>query len=280
MWHVISAILLGVLAFPAWAHEYHVGDIFIFHPYAHSTPPGAGHGEGYLMLVNLGEADERLLAVQTDFGEATIRRRATPEDVAVPINGLALPVGETISLTPGGTHIRFEGTAGRPFAIGDKFNVTLVFEQLGAVALEFWVESRAAQDVSTAEQPVVLDTSERPPISVIDRAAVSQALRALVGADAVISHVAVAENVALAGWYAGDKGGRAFLRETDGLWTVELFSGPSLATSAGLRAQRLSPSAARRLHAGVLDAEADLDPDIRVRIDGFVGTVFVDGGTR
>ena len=278
----ISAILLVLIAVPAWAHEYQVGDMFIFHPYAHSTPPGASYGEGYLEFTNLGEADERLLTIESDFGEATIRQQAAPGGAAVPVGGLVLPAGETVSLTPGSTHVRFEGTAGRPFTIGDKFNVTLVFEHLGAVTVEFWVESRAAQD-TLAEQdtlittaPMPPDATESAPIAEADRAAVSQALNALIGSDVTISHVAIVENVALAGWYNADTGGRAFLRKTEDLWMVELFSGASLVSSAGLRAQRLSPSAARQLQANVMAAEADLSPDVRARIDVFVGTVFVD----
>ena len=272
----ISAILFVLIAVPAWAHEYQVGDMFIFHPYVHSTPPGASHGEGYLEFTNLGEVDERLLAVETGFGEVTIRQQVDEGGAAPPIDGLDLPAGETVSLRPGSLHVRFEGITRRPFAIGDKFNVTLVFEQLGAVTVEFWVESRAAQDALTETEPVAPDAVEPAPIAAADRAAVSQALDALIGPDVTISHVAIVENVALVGWYNANAGGRAFLRKTGDLWMAELFSGQSLVSSAGLRAQRLSPSVARRLQANVMAAEADLSLDVRTRIDGFVGTVFVD----
>lgn len=280
MQRFLIGILFVLMGVPAWAHDYRVGDIFIFHPYAHATPPSASHGEGYLEFTNLGDEDERLLAVQTDFGEATIREKASDGGASRPIDGLELPAGETVSLTPGAMHIRFEGIADRPFAIGDKFNVTLVFKRLGAVTIEFWVESRAAQDGTAAPETEQLGADDPTPAKDADRAAISEALNAMIGRDMTISHVALVENAALAGWYNNDTGGRAFLRRIDDVWTVELLSGPSLVTSAGLRAQRLSPSGARQLRANVTAAEAGLRPDVRARIDGFVGTVFVDNGSR
>ena len=276
MQRFLFGVVFALIVAPVWAHEYQRGDIIIIHPYAHATAPGASHGEGYMGLLNTGNASERLLAVRTEFGEATIRKQSNSEGAALPVDGVDLPTGDIISLSPGGLHIRFEGIADRPFAVGDMFDATLVFEELGEVTIEFWVEGRAAYTPTPIEEPEQQQTAEGVVATEADRTDVGEALAALMGPDIAISHMALIETAALVGWTDGDAGGRAFLRKTGDLWTVELLSGPSLVTPAGLRAQRLSPSAARQLQTTVNSAEADLSQDVREQIDGFVGTVFVE----
>lgn len=267
---------LALFATPGLTHEYQVGDILIIHPYAHATVQGSDHTLGYLALLNLGENAERLLAVRTDFGNAVIHEAVEGTGPTFLVDGVDLPSGEMVSLDPDSLFIRFEGTAERPFVVGDIFDATLVFQQLGEVTVEFWIESRAAQDVTILDDTPEQAVDEPALASDTDIHGIREALIGLMGPGITISHTAVIETAALVGWYSDNEGGRAFVRKAGDAWTVEVLSGESLATPAGLRAQRLSPSAARALETRVVAAEVDLSPDVRTRIDSFTGTVFVD----
>jgi copper(I)-binding protein len=57
--------LFGVLALPAFAHDYRLGAIEIGQPWARATPPTAESGGGFLVLKNTGTTPDRLIAVKS-----------------------------------------------------------------------------------------------------------------------------------------------------------------------------------------------------------------------
>ena len=146
--HSLLAALAAALsvAGAARAHEFRVGDLTIGHPYAIETPATAKSGAGYLTITNAGDAPDRLLAVEAAVPRAEIHTSET--DAAgvtrmLPVDGVEIPPGGTVTLEPGGLHVMFMGL-GAPFEAGAKIDATLVFEKAGEVAVEFNVEPRGA----------------------------------------------------------------------------------------------------------------------------------------
>ncbi|WP_099866132.1 copper chaperone PCu(A)C [Pararhizobium haloflavum] len=129
-----------IVALPANAHDYTVGDIAIGHPWTRATPPSATIGGGYLTLDNGGATTDRLVGgsspvaerveihtMEIDGGVMKMRKLA---------DGVEIPAGETVDLAPGGLHIMLIGLK-QPIAEGDMVPVTLEFEQGGSVEVEF-----------------------------------------------------------------------------------------------------------------------------------------------
>ena len=57
------------------------------------------------------------------------------------VDGVELAPGETITLQPGQKHVMFMGLNGDPFEAGEEVPARLIFEQAGAVAVVFNVET-------------------------------------------------------------------------------------------------------------------------------------------
>ena len=101
--------------------------------------PGQPVGGGYVTIRNTGAADDRLVSVSSPLaGRAEIHEMAMANDVMKmrKLNdGIAVPAGQTVQLTPGGFHFMFFNVK-KPFAEGDKVPVTLTFEKAGQVSIE------------------------------------------------------------------------------------------------------------------------------------------------
>ncbi len=131
----------------AFAHEYEIGDLMIDHPVVRATPPGAKVAGGYLLIVNSGKSDDRLLGGTADFaGKTEVHEMKMENDVmkmqALP-DGLPVPAGETVSLKPGGYHVMFMDLK-QQLKIGEKHKVMLTFEKAGKVEVTFQTKSIAA----------------------------------------------------------------------------------------------------------------------------------------
>ena len=144
--------VLAALAPPAAAHEYQLGDLVIDHPFAFETPVTARTGAGYVMITNNGTTNDRLLAVEADFPRVMLHTTEVDGDVTRMVHLMAvdLPAGETVMFQPGAMHIMFMGLDA-PFAIGDSFPATLVFENAGTIDVEFKVEARTDADHDTMD---------------------------------------------------------------------------------------------------------------------------------
>lgn len=145
---VLSALAFA-LALCAWggaaqAHDSHVGDLHLDHPWIPETPPGASTAAGYLEISNQGDEPDRLLAVRCAFARSAELHEVTIDDSGTmqmrPLShGLEIPPGATIKLARGGYHLMFMHVLERPVA-GDMLPVTLVFEQAGEVEAMFLVQ--------------------------------------------------------------------------------------------------------------------------------------------
>ena len=59
----------------------------------------------------------------------------------LPVEGVEIPPGQTVTLEPGAMHVMFMGL-GAPFVAGETVAATLVFEKAGRVEVEFNVQPR------------------------------------------------------------------------------------------------------------------------------------------
>lgn len=125
-----------------------VGELRLDDPWARATPPGTSVSGGFLTVRNLGDQDDRLVAVRSSAAREVqihevrddggmMRMRPLPD-------GLAIPAGASVALQPGGYHLMFIEPQ-RPFAGGDVVVATLVFEKAGDVEVSFQVRGEAAR---------------------------------------------------------------------------------------------------------------------------------------
>ena len=141
-----AALAFAALCTPLFAHDYKVGDLTIDHPFAFETPTTAMTGGGFLTITNMGETDDRLLAVEADYPRVEIHTTVMEDSIArmQQVEAVDLPAGETVTLAPGGMHIMFMGLRGTPFVAGESFDATLIFEQAGRLDVTFSIEERTA----------------------------------------------------------------------------------------------------------------------------------------
>ena len=214
-----------------------------------------------------------------DFPRVSLHGTETdPQGVTrmIPIDGIEIAPGETVTLAPGGMHVMFMGLDGDPFEEGERIPATLVFERAGEISVEFWVEPRDGGmtgheghdhgSIEPGHDPVILAEAQA-------------ALRDVLGADTIIGPAAAfAGNAAVLHWEIAGEAGRAFLRQEAGGWSVILLSGESLRFAATFRILGLSPRIATELEARIATVEADLDATQRAAHDAFAGTLLlVDG---
>ena len=142
----IAAVMISGAT--ASAHEYKAGDLMVDHPMAFETAQTAQTAGGFMTITNMGDSDDRLLAVEADFPRVEVHTTERDGEIARMIHleeGLEIPAGETVSLQPGGYHVMFMGLRGDPFEVGEEVPATLVFENAGRLDVMFKVEERKAR---------------------------------------------------------------------------------------------------------------------------------------
>ncbi len=146
----IPALLATLGLFPpftaprAKAHSYTQGDIVIGHPWTRVANQG-GTGAGYLTLRTAGAAD-RLVSASTPVAR-TVELHTMIRDGDVmrmrPVEDIAVPPGQTVTLAPGGLHIMLIGLT-QPLELGSRVPLTLRFERAGEVTVELAVQRAGA----------------------------------------------------------------------------------------------------------------------------------------
>jgi len=146
----VLAVLLGGLS-SAGAHDFRVGDLFIDHPHALPTLPGARAGVMYLRaLRNEGAQPDRLLGGRTAVAASVEihHRQVNGQGVMhmSAVEAIDLPAGtETKRIRHAGEyHLMLVGLT-QPLETGSRFPVTLRFERAGEREVMVVVQpSRAA----------------------------------------------------------------------------------------------------------------------------------------
>ena len=136
-----------LLAAPALAHGFKIGDLTIGHPWTRATPSGAKIGGGYLSITNNGTTPDRLVGVSlsvADHGEIHEMKMDGGVMTMRPLaNGIEIKPGETIKLEPGGYHAMFMDLK-EPLKEGTMVKGQLQFEKAGKVDVEFKVDAIGA----------------------------------------------------------------------------------------------------------------------------------------
>jgi copper(I)-binding protein len=105
---------------------------------ATASLPGAGNSAVYLTLHNAGARADRLLSVSSPQA-AKVELHATmmmSGGVAMmqSLPALDVPLGGTVSMTPGGVHLMVSGVR-QPLQAGGRLSLTLKFEQAGSMTI-------------------------------------------------------------------------------------------------------------------------------------------------
>lgn len=135
----LFAALAGLtLAAPAMAQEIHVLDT-----YARSASPMAKTGAAFMLIENIGDAPDRLIAVKSPAAKKvelhTHREEGGVMKMVHVEEGFELGAGETLFLQRGGHHVMFMGLT-EPFEQGKTIPLTLVFETSGEITLDIPVD--------------------------------------------------------------------------------------------------------------------------------------------
>lgn len=143
---LLAGLLALVLAGPTLARDAAstdaattLGDLTISAPFARATLPGQPVGGGFMTITNAGAADDTLVAAHAEIaGMVQIHEMKMVGEVMQMREleeGLVIPAGGAVELSPGGTHIMFMDMHGG-FVAGQSVPVTLVFEHAGEVTVD------------------------------------------------------------------------------------------------------------------------------------------------
>ncbi|MDF3415779.1 copper chaperone PCu(A)C [Sulfitobacter sp. M57] len=140
----------GIAASILSATALFAGDISIKDAYARSSTPTSKTGAAFLMLMNAGDADDRLVAASSDVAKRV--ELHTHKDAGNGVmqmveieGGITVPAGGMHMLQRGGDHIMFMGLTG-PLEQGQEVNVTLTFEKAGEVEVVIPVDHERKAD--------------------------------------------------------------------------------------------------------------------------------------
>ena len=119
---------------------YTLGDLTLRAPFSRATLPNAPVGGGFLTVTNAGPEDDRLVSATSDAaGETQVHDMKMDGDVMkmreLP-DGLAIPAGQSVELTPGGIHLMLMDLR-HPLKEGGTVTVTLTFEKAGSIDVPF-----------------------------------------------------------------------------------------------------------------------------------------------
>ncbi len=140
---VPSALLALAFAVPAAAQApaaVNAGALRIEAPWTRATPAGAKVAGGFLKIINMGAAPDRLLSGATEAaGRFEIHEMAIVDGVMKMrelAKGLEIAPGATVELKPGSYHLMFMDLK-RPIVKGEALRATLVFEKAGKIDVAF-----------------------------------------------------------------------------------------------------------------------------------------------
>jgi len=133
----ILASALALAAAGAEAAEQRLGGLAITQAWA--APPSAAKRTGsiYLTIRNAGPEPDWLIAAHSPAAVVTELRSHRAGPVVGPARkalGIALPVGKTVTLKPGGELIALIDVT-EPYRLGGSVPVTLIFQNAGEIAI-------------------------------------------------------------------------------------------------------------------------------------------------
>ncbi len=135
----LAAVAALSLAVPAFA-----GDIMIQDAYVRSSGATAKSGAAFMVIVNNGDTDDRLISVRSDSArKVETHTHLMTENGVMQMrevkDGFVIPAGGTHMLRRGGDHLMFMGLKGA-MKQDETVSVTLTFEQAGEITLDIPVD--------------------------------------------------------------------------------------------------------------------------------------------
>jgi periplasmic copper chaperone A len=142
----VASLALALAGMAAFAHEFKLGDITIGHPYSRTTAPGQSTGGAYLRLENRGAADKLVSASAPVAQGIEMHEMRMSGDMMQmrEVGAIDLPSNKPVVLHPGGLHLMLVGLKA-PLKKGDKFPLTLRFQNAGEVTVDVVVETPSAE---------------------------------------------------------------------------------------------------------------------------------------
>ena len=136
---ISAALAVACFAMPALADG-----IMVHDAYARSSGKSAKSGAAFMVLMNQGDSDDRLISAQSDIAKRvemhTHKENADGVMQMIHVeDGFVIPAGGQHELARGGDHVMFMGLTA-PLEQGDTISVTLTFEQAGEVTLDIPVD--------------------------------------------------------------------------------------------------------------------------------------------
>ena len=145
---LVTALAASLFAAGAQAHEYHVGQLDIGHPWTRATAKGQPSAVGFLTIENQGDQPDTLLSATSPAAADTQIHSMTMEEGVMKMRpaegGVPLPPGELVKLQPNGLHLMLIGLK-EPFKEGQRIPLTLTFAHAGQVQVELAVDKAGAQ---------------------------------------------------------------------------------------------------------------------------------------
>jgi len=142
-----AALAALLIAGPAFAQEFKLGNLEIKDPWSRATPAGAKVAGGYFVVLNHGDTPDRLVAATAEIaGRAEIHEMSMQNGVMTmrpQPQGLAIPAHGEVALKPGSYHLMLLDLKRAPKQ-GEPFAGTLTFEKAGKVDVTFAVEGIGA----------------------------------------------------------------------------------------------------------------------------------------
>jgi copper(I)-binding protein len=134
----------------------HAADINVTAPWLRATPPHASVAGGYATIINTSKTADRLLGATLPMApDGQVHAMSMTNGVMHMerlADGLPIPPGATVSLTPGGYHLMFVKPTAQLHE-GDTVQGTLIFEKAGKIAATFHVAGVGAKQPPDTPAP-------------------------------------------------------------------------------------------------------------------------------
>ena len=139
-----AAVTTTLFAVPAFA------EILVKDAYVRSSTPSSVTGAAFMVLMNDGKQNDRLIAVTSDVAGRVGLHTHTQDDNGVMRmseieGGIPVPAGSMHLLQRGGDHVMFMGLSA-PLAQGSQIAVTLIFEKAGRIRVMIPVDHERKPD--------------------------------------------------------------------------------------------------------------------------------------
>lgn len=140
---VLSAVASAGLAAKDVGGRYQAGKVTVVQPWARETAVGQKVGGGFMIISNGAKAAERLVSASSPVAAEVQLHNVTMDGGIMRMRqvegGIVIPANGRLELKPGSYHIMFMGLK-RPLRQGERFPVTLKFQQAGKLTVRFAVQ--------------------------------------------------------------------------------------------------------------------------------------------